>query len=96
MPGTSFVQFDPAPSTSSREILGPSTRRRAIKFFAPSVGRVTLSNAPVTVDGAGWVLAAGQNPIEFDYDNDGAIVTQPWHALYTASATGVGYSQVMD
>lgn len=91
----SHIEFDRAPTIASRQIIGPSSRRRAIRFYAPAVGRVTLSNDPVLGDGVGFVLAAGQTPREFNVQSDGEMVQRPWFALYSAGASGVGWNQVM-
>lgn len=89
------IEFDRNPSITSREIMGPSARRRVLRFYAPSVGRVTLSNDPVLGDGVGFVLAAGQASLEFDVHKDGEMVQRPWFALYSAGAGGVGWSQTL-
>lgn len=89
------IEFDRAPSITSREIMGPSSRRRILRFYAPAVGSVTLSNDPVLGDGIGFTLAAGQTAREFTVELDGEMVQRPWFALYSAGASGVGWSQTL-
>jgi hypothetical protein len=93
MSDKSRIEYDPSPQPFTREIIGPSNRRNTITFFAPAVGRVTLSTDPVLADGAGMVLTAGQAPLTLDYDEHGEVVRYSWHALYSAGASGVGWVQ---
>jgi hypothetical protein len=95
MADKSLIQFDPAPSISSREIVSPSSNRKAIEFRPPGAGRVTLSNDPVTGDGNGYVLAAGQGNIQFRLDTHGDVVQRGWYALYSAGAMPVSWIQTL-
>lgn len=65
--------------------------RLSLQFFAPAVGRVTLSNDPIGAEGKGMVLAAGQGSIIMRIDTHGDMVRRDWFALYTAGASPVSW-----
>ena len=96
MSSPSTVQFDAAPTTSSRSIIGPSERRLSLTFFPPNSGQVTLSTNPIVTFGNGIVLRAGQSPHRISRDREGDIVTQGWYAMYASpSGDGIGWIEEM-
>lgn len=92
----SRVEFDSGSLAAAHQLIGPSTARKKLVFFAPRTGKATVSNDPITTAGQGWVLAAGQGMIVLDEETWGDIVQRPWFVMYDpAQADPIAWIQVL-
>lgn len=90
----SKINWDQQSLVSAHQVIGPAQGRLTLIIIPPSVGHVTLSNSPVTADGQGLVLAAGQATLYLDVDDAGNVVQEPWYGLYSAGATPLSWIEV--
>jgi hypothetical protein len=71
--------------------VGADNHRRALRLFANSTNRVTISDSPSVVLDGGINLPAGTSQLVLTYEIDGDLVQKRLFAIAAGAGTVIGY-----
>lgn len=92
----STIKVDPALVAASHQFLGPSSIRMRLKIYGPATGTATINTRPLASVNDGVVLGPQFPPLVIDAAEDGELVRQPFHVLYSAANLAVSWIETLD